>query len=1184
MKLPPRPFFRARKNRPVLPLAATVLLLQGMAPLAAQAQTPAPMNLATAPLATAAGAPPNVLMIMDNSNSMDEAPDGSTACPATTNDVTTAVPATPCGDATAVTVGGSGSPLSKSEIARRAAKSIIDANGTNMNIGLMAYQQQDVTPYFVYNSFYDASFDPANYAPDWDLTVVGARATGVAPDARNFPGASSTTVPHPKKYRYTNPSAAGKYIYYNVALPFYMNAAQGAAFCRSTDANTAANQFPAGHPDGFWSTAAGGTYTCYSAKTDTSDTTNGSGTTYTSSFVPTDSDYAAAINIFGRWTPSTASMGKTWFSEDISTSSANGYLHVPIARAPGGSTQYNNLITKLNPSQFVTNAPTNISYPLQNAGNTPMAGTIKTANDYFNNSLTNAAQGSGNAGYSNANNYSLARLASCSKNFAVYLTDGMPSTAANGTSVTNPATALTEVVNATTALRTSTAKVETYVIGFGAAVNVDQLNAIANAGDPKGSRGAYSASDPASLDAAMGQIFQNIISESSAAAAVAANSTQLQTDSAVYQAKYNTADWSGQLLAYPIITTINPMTGDITYTFGGSATWDASTKIPACPAISSGSCDRHIYTSTLISKQGIPFKWTNFDTPDQAKLITQNNDPFLPGPQITDYIAGSHSNEGVGANNYRVRSSLLGDIANSAPVYVGKPVMGYPDSLAPAPYSQFVTDKKDRAKIVYVGANDGMLHAFSADTGAEQFAYVPSMLFAKLPALAAVNYPHQFYVDGSPTVSDAYFGGQWRTVLVGGLGAGGQGIYALDVTDPSVFASASGASSVLWEFTDRQTGRGATATATWDIDLGYTFSQPSIARIGDSSPAGGGRWVAIFGNGYNNMDGDGSASATGNAVLYVVDLTNGQLIQKFDTGYGWRQAADYKPNGLSTPAVADVNGDGNAEYVYAGDLQGHMWKFDLASGSVTLLFTATDSSGKAQPITAKPEVGAGPATYGGQMVYFGTGKSIEQGDNTLATPQNTFYAIWDDNQSGVSNRSALVAQTISTQNAFGAAWRMTSANPVNYGPVRRGWYMDLPETYEKSISNPQLNSGRIIFVTNTPSVSSDSCSVGGTSWLMEVSPLTGSPLQDSPFDSNGDGNFTDADKINNPGPRGPQEPPTVPPSGMQQTGITTQPTILFGADKQVKLQNSSAGSLTSTPERLGTDSKRQSWRDLSVSQ
>ncbi len=1018
----------------------------------AQTITPVPLALSQVPLSVGASDKPNVLLILDNSNSMDENAAGAAV--------------------------GSADPSSKSEISRSVAKSIVATYTDKVNMGLMAYLQKANTPYFVHNSLYDMSFDPAKYEPTW----TGNRAD-----------------PNHKKFRTPNPTSPGNFLYYNVALPFYSNVNQGDAFCYSLTSNSAPI---ASHPDGFWDTSGGSDYYgCFSVKTGTSDVLppavsaaaaapyGWSNYFLYTSFTPTDSDYAQNINEFGRFMTWNY-VSRTWFAD---TSPGRGYLHVPIANL--NAAQATKLNTKLGTSQFDLNRPTDPAYPLQNAGLTPIEGTLLTAKDYFGGSYTNSTEGITSSCYPLPGG-------SCSKNFVVLVTDGLPSTDKNGATITNSATALTAAAEAAKALKN--AGVKTYIVGFALpyGTNPEQLDTIAVAG---GTGTAYSANDQTTLNAALATIFENIMATSGAAASVATNSGSLRSDSAIYQPSFNPSDWSGHLYAYKLSAS-----GEVPLSW----TWDAATKLPDYSS-------RKIISYKPTLKQGIAFRWPAAPGTPAATEMDASQSASIGSPGVLNYLRGDASNEGAGLTHYRERSSKLGDIVNSSPVYVGKPTGGYADTLeSSASYSAFASSKASRTPVVYVGANDGMLHGFRASDGEEVLAYVPSSVYPNLPLLATQAYAHRYYVDGSPTVADVLYGSAWHTVLVAGLNGGGQGIYALDITNPANFSETNAASLVLWEFTDRD-----------DADLGYTYSQPAVVRMHN------GKWVAIFGNGYNNTNDDGNSSATGNAVLYIVDIQTGQLIKKFDTQKGMSSSPSGKtPNGLASPAAVDADGDDIVDYIYAGDLQGNMWKFDVSDSSPSQwriaygslsdpapLFTAKMGT-TPQPITEQPEIGRHPA--GGYFVYFGTGKYIETGDNiaTGAVTQ-TFYALWDKGVALGSSRTDLLKQQIVSEQANnGESWRLGTSNKPTWtgASANTGWYIDLVNSQtgntnnhgERQVSNPVLYKGAIIFTTLIPGVSTTSdCGSGAGGWMMIFDAKTGAPLPYSPFDVNGDGTFNSSDLL-----------------------------------------------------------------------
>ncbi len=369
----------------------------------------------------------------------------------------------------------------------------------------------------------------------------------------------------------------------------------------------------------------------------------------------------------------------------------------------------------------------------------------------------------------------------------------------------------------------------------------DMLHAAVN------SRGGfYSAQDPQTFADAMVDILRSITDRTGSAASVVLNSGALQGNSRVYQARFQTSNWSGQLLAYAINSN-----GTV-----GALQWDASTLIPTA--------DSRLI-ATFDGSGGTPFRWSSAGLTAAQKNAIDAPSAALPSSPVLDYLRGVRGNEKTYGGTYRNRSSLLGDIINSAPAFVGEPNAPYYFDTS---YTAFQASKASRTPMIYVGANDGMLHAFNADTGVEKFAYVPAKVIGTLADLKNPNYSHRYYADGTPTTGDVQFGSVWHTVLVAGLNAGGQGLYALDITDPSSISTESDvASKVLWEFTDVNTA--SSGPPNGDTDLGYTFSRPNIVKLNT------GVWAAVFGNGYNNTDPDGAASSTGSAVLYLHEARHG---------------------------------------------------------------------------------------------------------------------------------------------------------------------------------------------------------------------------------------------------------------------------------------------------------------------
>jgi type IV pilus assembly protein PilY1 len=697
------------------------------------------------------------------------------------------------------------------------------------------------------------------------------------------------------------------------------------------------------------------------------------------------------------------------------------------------------------------------------------------------------------------------------------------------------------------------------------------------------------ATAPDKLINGLNKAFVDVDVRTSSAAAVALNSGALDTDTRLYQPRFNSGSWTGQLLAFDL--------DDVTGAVITPELWDAGDVLTKTAKGTGWSNARSIITYD--GTQGVPFRWLNLTTTMQADL--NKNGQGIPdvigaeqGSKRLEYLRGSTANEGTG-NNYRVRSSMLGDIVNSAPAFVGDPLFNYPDNLESSgeTYSTFRGNNIGRTPMVYFGANDGMLHGIDTTNGKEVIAYVPKQVFPKLTALTAPNYRHEFYVDGSPTVGDAFDGSIWHTMLVGGLRQGGQAIYALDVTDPASFSEGNAASIAQWEFTDP--------------DLGYSYSRPGIVRMNN------GKWAAVFGNGYNSTENDGNYSTTGDAVLFVVDLFKGTVIAKIDTGVGLSDpASNGRPNGLATPAPIDADGDRTVDYIYAGDLYGNLWKFDVRNTDPTKwgskrLFVAKDDKGAVQPITTQPEVGRQPTIRsggafndGGYVVYFGTGKYLESSDNaSTGTQTQTFYGIWDPDRASTPtiDRSVLLQQKILkeqavTVNGVDASVRVTSDNAITWAPdpfnpgagESLGWYMDLVNTDggntdpkgEKQITTPVLRDGRIIFTTQLPSGST--CDFGGDGWLMELDAANGSRLGAAPFDIDGDGVF---DLVNDGNGN------LVPPGGIKSTGgALSTPGILDRPDgtESKYMSGTDKGALqvvTEQGDKGGSASgEREAWRQL----
>lgn len=569
------------------------------------------------------------------------------------------------------------------------------------------------------------------------------------------------------------------------------------------------------------------------------------------------------------------------------------------------------------------------------------------------------------------------------------------------------------------------------------------------------------------------------------ATAASASSAVLQSDTRLFVAGFRSTDWSGEVKAYALGE--NGARED-------DPIWNAESLLPP-PT-------RKIFTSLSPVGDAVELVWDYLSaTQKQALNYAPNDNPDNLGSARIAWLRGNEQS-GLRSRSGSGTLRLLGDVVYSNPQFVGTPDYGYGllEGGEGATYASFRSsdDYRNRPEVLYVGANDGMLHAFDAEDGVELFAYMPSEHLLPVPggkhapitSLMDRNYAHRYYLDGVPAIGDAYVGGAWKTILVGTLGAGGRSVFALDVTDPTSF----GAGNVLWELTDD--------------DLGYNVGQPEIVRMRN------GDWAAVFGNGYN--------SATQRAILFVVRLSDGAILAKIDTGAG---DAD-SPNGLAATQSTDwPKSDLQASLIYAGDLQGHLWRFDVSKskgkslGDASLLFRAMDPSGTPQPITAGPNIAAYPGSDA-IIVTFGTGSYFRSDDALIEDPQiQTVYGLFDaDAKTSISGRDDLLEQEITwegfvTYNGTTVAVREVSNNPLEGGEL--GWYLDLGTAVgERIVSAPTFPSGtrqdRVRFTTLIPDP--DPCGTSRGGFVMDIDLLTGGQTGYDVFDLNGDGKFDQQDR------------------------------------------------------------------------
>jgi type IV pilus assembly protein PilY1 len=600
------------------------------------------------------------------------------------------------------------------------------------------------------------------------------------------------------------------------------------------------------------------------------------------------------------------------------------------------------------------------------------------------------------------------------------------------------------------------------------------------------SRGQFfSADDPASLSLAFQAALTAITDDSGASAALSANSTSLTGDTIVYQAKFQSSDWSGTLLALAV----NQADGQVATT----PAWDAATLIPAHDS-------RRIFTYNGTS--GVEFSSCANLSTEQQGFLNRNAQGAVDNhcDARLQWLRGNPKDEVrmTGGSSLRLfrnrpvvngRPVVMGDIINSDPAYVGAVNFGYSGLPAGTPgqssYEAFRTANMSRVPMVYVGSNDGRLYGIRGDaghaqSGVEMFSYIPAGVYPNLSQLTEPSYSHRYFVDGSIIVRDAYVGGSWKTILIAGLNSGGRSIYALDVTDGANFD----ASKVMWEFNESQGGE----------ELGYTFSRPQIGILEN------GKWVAIFGNGYN--------SPTGGAHLYVVDLETGDLIRKIQAS---EVAGTDESNGLSTPLLVDTDDNYLIDTVYAGDLHGNMWKFDLSNSSPAVWHVSNNRplfrAPTGQAITAQPKVTGHPS--GGLIVLFGTGRYLANSDVT-SQEQQAFYGIRDDGTwTSTATVTNLQQQSFRYQGDIsGRAVRSVSRNTVDWG-TQRGWYLNLlrdsGEPSERVVNTSLVVRNMVIFSSIIPS--DDECDPGGTSWLNVLDVNTGGEFNHTLFDLDGDGEF-----------------------------------------------------------------------------
>ncbi|MCD8456066.1 pilus assembly protein [Xylella taiwanensis] len=615
----------------------------------------------------------------------------------------------------------------------------------------------------------------------------------------------------------------------------------------------------------------------------------------------------------------------------------------------------------------------------------------------------------------------------------------------------------------------------------------------------------YIAADAEKMVSSLNKAFSRIVAETKGSGTgLSSNGARLETGAVTYQTQFFSGTWRGDLSAYHV----DKVTGALT------PFWSANANFPAW--------DRRVI---------------KFSSAATLKDFTKNNLSQTPlasasAAQI-DYLRGNRSQEGSGPGKLRVRSGLMGDIVNSQPLYVGAPnprLYTAARFSGASAYAAFAAVQANRVPVIYVGANDGMLHAFNANNGTEIFAFVPQAAMPRLLEYTDQNYVHQYYVDGELTAADIYDTTlrTWRSVLVGTLGRGGTGVFALDVTDPSNIG-------VLWD-----------KTSTDISGLGNILNKPMIVQTSD------GTWSVLLGNGPN--------STADNAQLIVINLLTGQATQI--------AVSKASSNGLSGVLPWSSQGNGITDRVYAGDLLGTLWRFSLTDRvwKAEPMFNA-EYQGKAQPITATP-LGAIERSTGRTWIFFGTGRALSSHDLGNKEVQSWYGLI--DQGTTIKGRSTLSQVQILDEGEVNHDAVRVVADPGNVGAD--GWYMDLisPQSGkqgERMIVSNMFRGGVLIGTTRIPD-NSNVCKPSGKGFVMAINPFTGGRLRQWFFDLGNTGGAGSGSTLNG-----------NPVSGVGVDSAPNSP-VFTGHIMQVGTDDGTVTSLKTPPSSGGYNMSRVSWREI----
>ncbi len=857
--------------------------------------------------------------------------------------------------------------------------------------------------------------------------------------------------PHTQKI--ANPNDASSPLYFKHAYPLYTGSDWGTYFCYAQ-----AYSPNEGDTD---------SYSCWTSKTGTNDDylSGYSGSYRDASFVFTDSDIALGVADLGRRI-SWYHVGLAWFSNG---SPGNGYLHVEVNdltdKTGTPTATYTNVWNKLDPKEndqsgYMSCGSNACSY-IVNAGLTPTAGTLQEAINYFK-----------GLGIYDKKSPIAER---CQKNFIIYVTDGLPSVNESGTAgkADDLMPTVLAKLDALRALVTNvkgkdyTFDIKTYILGLGltdeAKLKLDGM--AAHGGTASGGK-AYYADKPEELATSLENILSNIIDHCYSYTSPSVPSVRMVDKDVLYVSSFIPEEtspfWMGTLKAYQL-NSDGMLSVDAQGNPANAPLWDAGINLKG-----TAPNDRNILTYARGAMR-------NFVTGGEITAGDLGAADDTARDAIINYVRGNVLDTydiDHDENFTEQRPWKLGDVFHSNTVIVGSPSPYFRDTGFDGS-GGFYEAKKLRTKVVIVGANDGMLHAFDATTGDEVWSFIPPSLLTSLKAMMTT---HGYYVDSTPKVSDVWFysaandttksADEWRTVLVCGLRKGGKHYFALDVTNTS-------SPQFLWEFPHSGDPKITDYTNFVNNVLGQSWSEPAIGKV-KIKPALNRyeRWVAFIGGGYDPTETIGKDATVGKA-FFVIDIKTGQIIREFSG------LSDMIHCFASPPTSVDLNMDGYVEKVYIGDLGGQMWVFDVSSDNVNnwtgqVLFRAPGSPTEKHMIYYQPAVAFDK--YRVPWVFFGSGN--REDPNEFNNPPERFFAVRDDGLGNYPRTPGDLANVTSTpQNTF------------TVDPNKKGWYIELykgEQTLEKVLAKPTMFDNIVYFTTYMNKDTDDPCAGGGVGSLYAV--------------------------------------------------------------------------------------------------